>query len=206
MRGLYAIIDTQACRPSFADPLRLAEEVLDGGCAVLQLRSKDLDDAAYVALAAPMAELCRRAGVPFIVNDRVHLVRSIRADGVHLGQSDMAPDKARQLVGQVLLGVSTHSVAQAKVAAEQGVDWVAFGPINPTRTKADAEPAVGLPALQTLCSAIASPVIAIGGLDLESARQAIDAGASMVALISALAQSVDPRSTTAQFQSLFHTA
>ena len=203
MRGLYAIVDPDACQPPFADPVRLAEAILAGGCAVMQLRAKRLDDAQYVALATAISARCRKAGALFIVNDRVHLVQPLDADGVHIGQSDMPPTMARERIGSKILGVSTHNAAQAVKAAKQGADWVALGPVYETQSKVDAEPAIGLSTLRTLCEQLTAPVIAIGGIDHATANQVITAGASMIAVISALARSAEPSVAAAQLQGLF---
>ena len=204
MRGLYAIVDPQACRAPYRDPIELAEEILAGGCAVMQLRAKQLDDSAYVTLARPIIARCHRAGVPFIVNDRVHLVNDIGADGVHLGQSDMPVSAARKQLGRCFIGISTHTPEQAQKAANDTADWIAFGPIFATASKINAEPTVGIPALHSLCATISKPIIVIGGLDADNAGDAVQAGASMIAVISHLARAEDPRLAAAQLQGLFH--
>ena len=197
MRGLYAIIDPQSC-PS--DPLAIAERVLRGGCAALQLRDKHASDSAFVALGQQLRQRCARAGVPFFVNDRHWLAREIEANGVHIGQTDASVSTVRQRLGQTcLIGVSTHNLAQAKQAERDGANMIGFGPIFATRSKVAAEPVVGLSALTEVCGAVSIPVIAIGGLTLDNASAITRCGASMGAAISALCGAEDPEAVARLF-------
>ncbi len=192
--GLYAIVDPRALGDR--DPERFAVAVLEGGCARLQLRAKAGSDRALLALARRLGERCRSAGVPFVVNDRPDLARLAAAEGLHLGQDDVSPTDARQVVGDAVeIGLSTHSLEQARAA--EGCDLLAFGPVFATSSKADPDPVVGLDALATVCRESARPVIAIGGLDLARARAVRDAGAAYGAVIGALAAADDPRAAAA---------
>ncbi len=191
VRGLYAIIDPEHC--AGRDPRVIAAAVLRGGCAVLQLRAKTLDDAAFVTLGRELAQSCRAHGVTFVVNDRVALVDAIGADGLHLGQNDLSLAGARARVGShVMITVSTHSLEQARAAERRGADGIGFGPVFATRTKADADPVVGLSALAEVCGLLRIPVIAIGGITLETAPQVRLAGAPFAAVISAICAAADP--------------
>jgi thiamine-phosphate pyrophosphorylase len=190
MRGLYAIIDPAACAN---DALLIATAVLRGGCAALQLRDKQCDDASFVALGRKLSALCRTADVPFFVNDRYWLAAELGAQGVHIGQGDAALADVRRALGhERLIGVSTHDLAQARSAEQAGADLIGFGPIFVTRTKLPAEPAVGLEALTQVCASVSIPVVAIGGLTRDSAAAAASAGADMGAVISALCGVSDP--------------
>ncbi|HKP61609.1 MAG TPA: thiamine phosphate synthase [Polyangiales bacterium] len=190
MRGLYAIIDPEACR---LPPLAVAQAVLRGGCAALQLRAKQLSDADFLALGHSLGRVCRAAGVPFFVNDRVWLARELGADGVHVGQDDQALEQVREALGpQALIGLSTHSLAQALDAERRGASLIGFGPVFPTRTKLNPEPQVGLPGLREVCSVLRIPVVAIGGVDPRNAADVAAAGAPLGAAISALCAAEDP--------------
>jgi thiamine-phosphate pyrophosphorylase len=193
VRGLYAIVDPEHC--AGRDPRLVAEAILRGGCAALQLRAKQGADAAWLELGHELAALCRARGVPFIVNDRVSLAQQLGADGVHLGQGDLPIDAARALLGsRMMIGVSTHSLEQAADAERRGADGIGFGPIFATQTKAGAEPTVGVERLRQVCASVRIPVIAIGGITLETAAQIVEAGAPLAAAIAALCAVPDPES------------
>ena len=190
MRGLYAIIDPEVCR---VHPLAVAQAVLRGGCAVLQLRAKRLTDAEYLGLGHELVRECRGAGVPFFVNDRVHLVAALAADGVHVGQADLAVEAVRQALGPaVMIGVSTHSLAQARDAEARGAQLIGFGPVFATTTKLDHDPVVGLEALKSVCETVRIPVIAIGGITQANVTQVAKSGAPLAAVISAVCGAADP--------------
>lgn len=190
-KGLYAIVDPAACRGRPAE--EVADAILAGGCGVLQLRHKGPGrDRELVGVARRLASRCRRAGAPFVINDRPDLARIVDADGLHLGQGDLTVGDARRVVGSMAVGVSTHDEAQARAAVESGADLIGFGPVFETRTKADPEPVVGLELLSAVCRAVPVPVVAIGGIDLEGAALAARAGARLVAAISALCAADDP--------------
>jgi thiamine-phosphate pyrophosphorylase len=205
-RGLYAIVDPDFCRGR--DPLAVARAVLEGGCAVLQLRSKRSDQAAIEALARGLLALCRAASVPFVINDRVELAQRIGAQGVHLGQTDMPVPRARELLGpDVAIGLSTHDLGQAQAAAALGADLIGFGPVFATATKQDPDPVVGLDGLRTVCSALELPVVAIGGISANNASLVSNCGASLAAAISALCSADDPRAAARTLhQALTHRA
>lgn len=190
MRGLYAIIDPTACR---LPPLAAAEAVLRGGCAALQLRAKRLSDPEFLALGRSLLRACRTAGVPFFVNDRVWLAAELGADGVHVGQDDQPVEQVREALGpRALIGLSTHSLAQALDAERRGASVIGVGPVFPTRSKLDTAPLVGLAGLREVCAVLRIPVIAIGGIDESNAAEVAAAGAPLGAAISAVCASEDP--------------
>src|SRR5688500_10025971 len=125
VRGLYAIVDPDRC--AGRDPERIALAILDGGCAALQLRGKNLPDAGFLALARRLRARCRAANVPFFVNDRADVALLVSADGLHLGQDDLPVAEARRLLPGARIGVSTHDLAQARRAVEHGADLIGFG-------------------------------------------------------------------------------
>lgn len=184
-RGFYAILDPAECRTT---PLETAEAILRGGCAVLQLRDKRGDDRDTLALARALRERCRAAQVPFVMNDRVDLALLSEADGVHLGQEDMPVEDARRIFGGAI-GLSTHDLQQALAA---DADLIGFGPVYDTTTKANPDPTVGLDALREVCGRVAVPVVAIGGLSVERAREVAATGARLGAAIGAVCRATDP--------------
>jgi thiamine-phosphate pyrophosphorylase len=190
MRGLYAIIDPEACRGA---PSAVAEAVLRGGCAALQLRAKRLTDAEYLELGREIVSLCRTAGVPFFVNDRVGLVAELGADGVHVGQTDLPIEEVRAVLGpRRMIGVSTHTVEQALDSERRGAQMIGFGPVFATTSKLDSDPVVGLEGLRAVCGAVRIPVIAIGGIASANVLDVREAGASLAAVISAVCGVEDP--------------
>ncbi|MET0284893.1 MAG: thiamine phosphate synthase [Polyangiales bacterium] len=190
MKGLYAIIDPDHC--AGRDPLWVAEQVLAGGCAALQLRAKSSKDREQLQLARALVQRCRAQGVPFWINDRLDLGLLVEADGVHLGQDDVPIAEARRIF-RGLLGTSTHSLAQARAAVEEGADVIGFGPVFTTRSKQNPDPVVGVRGLAEVCMAVQVPVIAIGGIDRSHARDIKISGASYAAAIGALCLAEDPR-------------
>lgn len=190
-RGLYAILDPEV-RGAYA-LLDLAQEVLAGGCSVLQLRAKSLSDRDCIDLALSLRALCSTHRVPFVLNDRVDLARVVRADGVHLGQDDLPIEAARKLAGEMWIGLSTHSLAQALAAEKAGADMIGFGPVFPTTSKVNPDPVVGLARLREVTAAVQIPVAAIGGVTTENANDVTRAGAMFGAVISALSLATSPR-------------
>lgn len=201
LRGLYAIT------PQVADTARLeglAAAALEGGATALQYRAKDLPPGLMLAQARTLAALCRAHGALFIVNDSLPLAVASQADGVHLGRDDEDPRLARLAFGPGLIGVSCYDDAErAARAARDGADYVAVGSVFASPTKPGAVRA-GLAAIAAAREASGGlPVVAIGGITLANARAAIDAGADMLAVISALFDAPDVRAAAAGFTSLF---
>ena len=169
-----------------------AESLARGGAALVQLRAKNETDRRLCALAEEARDGARRGGALFVVNDRPDVALIVGADGVHLGQDDVPPADARRLLGDdVIVGLSTHSLAQLEAASREPVDYLAIGPVFATATKRDAEPVVGLELVRRARSATGLPLVAIGGIDLARAAQVTAAGADGVAVISALLERED---------------
>jgi thiamine-phosphate pyrophosphorylase len=137
-------------------------------------------------IAMRIRSACAHAGVPFVVNDRADIARLVGADGLHLGQDDLSIEDARSVVGEMQVGVSTHSLEQASRADAEGADLIAFGPVFETQTKENPDPVVGLKTLEEVCQTVSRPVVAIGGITPENAGETLQAGARYVAVISAL--------------------
>ncbi|MCB9613779.1 MAG: thiamine phosphate synthase [Sandaracinus sp.] len=194
-RGFYAIVDPDVCA---AGPLEVADALLRGGCAVLQLRYKGRDDRACLELARALVPRCRAAGVPFVMNDRFDLALLAEADGLHLGQEDLPIEEARRFF-RGPIGVSTHDLGQLRTALAAGADLVGFGPVFATTTKANPDPVVGLEGLREACTLANVPVVAIGGLDVARARACREVGASLVAAIGATCGAKDPEAAARAF-------
>jgi thiamine-phosphate pyrophosphorylase len=162
-----------------------ARSAVEGGATVIQLRRKDAPTLALVEAGRPIAELCREAGVTFIVNDDVEAALALNADGVHLGRGDEGKELAA--AAGLILGISASSIYEAIAAEEQNATYIGAGPIWDTPSKPDAPSAIGLDGLAALCEAVRAPVIAIGGIDASNARDCISAGAKGVAVVRASA-------------------
>jgi len=190
MGGIYAIIDPEAA--AGRDPLAITEMILAAGVKTLQLRAKKTAANAMFELAREMRALCSRAGARLIVNDRLDVALAAAADGVHLGQEDLPPATARGLCPRgLLIGVSTHSVAEAKAAEAGGADYIGFGAMYATRSKDGATPPQGPARLAEVVRATRLPVIAIGGIDRDRIAEVKAAGAAGAAVISALLSAPD---------------
>jgi thiamine-phosphate pyrophosphorylase len=160
---------------------------LRGGARVVQARAKGLPDGALLALARECVAAARAQGGLLLVNDRPDVALLAGADGVHLGQDDLLPRDARQaLPAGAVVGWSTHDDRQMEAAAAEPLDYVAIGPVFPTRTKADARPAVGLDGVRSARARTRLPLVAIGGITADNARAVIEAGADGVAVLSAV--------------------
>jgi thiamine-phosphate pyrophosphorylase len=201
---LYVVLDRTAARGRDLEDLLAA--VIDGGCRMVQLREKEWPSGRLLPLAKRLRERCARAGVTFVVNDRVDLAVAVNADGVHVGQDDLpAPDARRLLRDGMLLGVSTHSVAQARAAHGDGADYVAVGSMFPTTSKPDFE-LVGPVLVRTLRPELRVPLIGIGGITHDNVADVIRAGADGVAVISAICSASDPTAATRRFLELIRSA
>ncbi|HUQ27519.1 MAG TPA: thiamine phosphate synthase [Usitatibacter sp.] len=202
LRGLYAIT------PELDDTNLLAERVaqcLAGGAALVQYRAKRADDGLAREQAARLAALCRASGAIFIVNDSVQLARECGADGVHVGREDAAVAVARRALPHAIIGVSCYDdAARAEAAARDGADYVAVGSMFASRTKPDARPAP-FAAIARARAASGLPVAAIGGIELAHAASVVEAGADMLAVISALFDARDIEATARDFAHLYRT-
>ena len=162
------------------------EAALKGGATCVQLREKELDEAAFLQEAKELCALCRRYGVPFIVNDNVDVAQACGADGVHVGQEDMKAGEVRRRVGEdMILGVSVHTVEEARRAVRDGADYLGLGAVFPTSTKTDADQ-MSNETLRDICGAVEIPVVAIGGLNRDNILRLSGSGVDGVSLVSAI--------------------
>ena len=187
---LYGILDSgYAAEEDFP---RLAAALLQGGIRILQIRAKTWSSDRIIRAARAIVPLCRAAGVPLILNDHPELVAEADADGVHIGQDDLPVDQARRLMPPgKLLGLSTHSLDQARAAIALRPDYTGFGPLFATRTKPDYRP-IGVTDIQMALQESPHPVFCIGGIHRENLASVMAAGARRVVIVSAILQSPDP--------------
>ena len=170
------------------------EDALAGGATCIQLREKELDQAAFLAEAVELKALCGRYGVPLIVNDEVEVAVRSGADGVHIGQHDAAAAEVRRRIGpDMLLGVSAQTVEQAVKAERDGADYLGVGAVFSTGTKLDADD-VSFETLKAICEAVSIPVGAIGGIKAENIADLAGSGIDGVAVVSAIFAAPDIRS------------
>jgi len=195
--SLYVVLDRTAARGR--DLEEILEAAAAGGCRMVQLREKAWPSGRLWPLAERLRARAREAGVTFIVNDRVDLALALGADGVHLGQEDLPAGPARALLRpRMILGISTHSVEQARAAQAAGADYVAVGSMFATTTKADFE-LVGPQLVRKLRGDITVPLVGIGGITADNVHEVISAGADGVAVISAVCAAADPQQAAARF-------
>ena len=182
---VYPITDTDLSGLSHAEQI---DRLIAGGATLIQLRDKHAAPRDFYRQAEAALQIAREHGVRLIINDRVDVAFALGADGVHLGQTDMPVEAARRLLGErVIVGISTHNLEQAKLAANKPVDYVAFGPVFKTSTKENPDPIASLEALRGVRTIVgALPVVAIGGITLANAEEAWKAGADAVSSIAAL--------------------
>lgn len=186
---LYAVTDS-ANIPT-TELCRQVKAALEGGITCLQLRDKGLSGERLLHRAEKIRELCREYGVPFIVNDDVETAVRSCADGVHVGQTDLAAAAARKLIGpDMILGVSANTVADALKAQAAGADYIGVGAVFATDTKKDAD-AVSIQTLTDICAAVDIPVVAIGGIKESNIGALRGSGAAGVAVVSAIFSAPD---------------
>ena len=167
------------------------EAALKGGATCVQLREKELDEAAFLEEALALTALCRRYGVPLFINDNVDIAIRCGADGIHVGQEDMAADRVREKVGDgMMIGVSVHSVEEALEAERNGADCLGAGAMFSTSTKTDVD-LLPKEVLRDICGAVSIPVVAIGGIGRSNIMELAGTGVDGVALVSAIFSAED---------------
>ena len=191
---VYPILDTAMLARRGICPAHAAEALIEGGARILQFRHKEHFTREMFETAKTLSALCRAADVEFVIDDRADIARLLNA-GLHLGQDDLPPADARRIIGDsTLLGFSTHNEAQLRAAANEPVDYLALGPIFATGSKQNPDAVLGLANLRCGADALvrarppgrALPLVAIGGITRENARQVLAAGANSLAVIADL--------------------
>ncbi len=178
------------------------EKALKGGVTFVQLREKNLSEEAFVREAVEIRNLCRAYHVPFVINDSVEVALACDADGVHVGQDDMAAENARKKLGSdKIIGVSVHNAAEAQAAQAAGADYLGCGAAFPTGSKGDAH-VIGLETIRTVCSAVQIPVVAIGGINEKNILQLSGTGVCGAAIISGIFAQPDIETAAGRLRAL----
>ena len=186
---LYGILDLNYV--DVLDAAAVARAMIDGGVDIIQLRGKTHDVEKLSALAAELHAITSNHSVPLIINDHAEVARRVPLEGVHLGQDDISIAVARKIVERdVIIGKSTHSVAQAVTAQKEGADYIGYGPLFATPTKPDYPP-IGLSDIRKVHDAISIPIFCIGGIKKENLPSVISAGAKRVVIVSGLLTAPD---------------
>lgn len=198
---LHAIVDVDVAARAGWTPLDLARAYLDGGARILQIRAKQLASGPFLDLCDAIVRAASPYRASVIVNDRADLAVLADASGVHVGQDDLAPADARQLVGpDRIVGFSTHTVAQIEAAIREPISYLAIGPVFGTTTKETGYSAIGLDLVATAARLAGSiPVVAIGGITIETAESVLQAGATSVAVIGDLLAQGNPQGRVAAY-------
>ena len=191
---LYLITDRSATKMPLPEAIRQA---FQGGVRAVQLREKDLPIRELIALAQELRTLTKEFGARLFINDRVDVAIAVNADGVHLGHESMPVEAVRKIVGKgLLIGVSTHNLEEARAAEAGGADFITFGPIFKTPSKAKLGVPVGLDKIREVNNELNIPVFALGGIKSGNLRQVIGAGAAGVGMISEIMTADDIRRTS----------
>lgn len=187
---VYPITDAALTKLSHLEQVK---ELIKGGATFIQLREKHLSPREFYQSAKEVLDHTRGSEIKIIINDRVDIACALRADGVHLGQDDLPPEAARRILGEeAIIGFSTHNIDQAIAASKLPLDYIAIGPVYQTKSKENPDPVVGIEGLKTVRRAIGDfPLVAIGGINSESAQTVRQSGADSIALISCLLTPAD---------------
>ena len=176
------------------------ESALKGGATCVQLREKQLGDADFLQEAIQIHALCQQYGVPLFINDNVEVALQCHAEGIHVGQDDMAALDARAKLGpDKLIGVSAHTVEEALLAEKQGADYLGVGAVFPTSSKSDVGE-MSYETLKAICKAVSIPVVAIGGISGENVGKLAGSGICGVAVISAIYAAKDVKAAAADLK------
>ncbi len=211
MRGLYAIADVKTLAARGVDVIAFVRAVVAARPAALQLRAKELPAREMLSLLRELSAICRGAGVPLVANDRVDVAELAGCDHVHVGQDDLPFETVRRLAPRLRVGVSTHNLEQLARALAPRPSYVAYGPVYPTASKAGADPVVGIEGLKAAhvaARAAGVPLVAIGGITLDRAREiarSADAGAVIAGLFPSADAPVDLAQVTARARRLNET-
>lgn len=195
--SLYLVAPARLGAGRLAD---MVGELAAAGVDAIQLREKELEPREILELGAPVADACRKAGIPFVINDRPDIALALRADGLHLGQDDIPLEVARAIVPGILFGGSTHSPEQVDRAPGEGWDYFAVGPVFETPTK-PGRPATGLELIRHAAARAADSVwFAIGGIDASNLDDVLEAGARRVVVVRAITEAADPPTAAAELK------
>ncbi|CAM3291250.1 thiamine phosphate synthase [Rhodothermus bifroesti] len=179
----------------------LARLVIEGGADTIQFRQKFGNVRHKLYEARRTAAVCRQARIPLLIDDHLEIALAVGADGVHLGQEDFPIAEARRLLGpSAIIGATATTIEEAVEAWQAGADYIGFGPVFPTASKANPASVKGLEGLAAVCAAVPIPVIAIAGINVQRVWAVLEAGAYGVAVMTAITTAPDPRAAAAQFR------
>lgn len=190
--SLYLVTDRNL---SLGRPLEfIVEEAVKGGVTMVQLREKNCSSLEFYQLGVRLKKLLKPYNVPLIINDRLDIALAVDADGLHIGQSDLPWDVARQLLGKdKILGLSVETVEQAEESRNLAIDYIGISPVFATPTKTDTFTPFGLEGVKAVSAISSHPNVAIGGINLENAAQVLAHGANGVAVVSAISSAKNPK-------------
>jgi thiamine-phosphate pyrophosphorylase len=189
--SLYLVTDRGLARGR--STFKIVKAAVDGGVTVVQLREKDCSTREFVEQALTIKDFLRTRKIPLIINDRLDVAQAVKADGVHLGQTDMPLETAKEILGDsMIIGISAESLEDAIAAERSGADYLGVSPIYATPTKTDTAPPLGLAGLRGIRKAVRLPLVGIGGLKKQNCAEVIRNGADGVALVSAIVAADDP--------------
>ncbi|MGW8302307.1 MAG: thiamine phosphate synthase [Desulfobacterales bacterium] len=190
--SLYLVTDRGLARGR--STLEIVRAAVDGGATVVQLREKDCSTREFIEQALAIKDFLKDRAVPLIINDRLDVAQAVKADGVHLGQTDMPLKVAKKILGDsMIIGISAESLQDAVEAEKGGADYLGVSPIYATPTKTDTALPLGLEGLREIRKAVRIPLVGIGGLNRDNAAKVIRNGADGVAVVSAIVAADDPQ-------------
>ena len=196
---LYVILDATLLTVS---AIECAQELAGAGVRLMQYRHKHGPAAEMLRVSKELASTLQPQGITFIVNDRPDVAAMAHASGVHVGQDDLGVEATRSLVGEKIIGTSTHNLEQFQKAVDSSADYIAVGPIFATSSKENPDPVVGTELIRRVRSLTDKPIVAIGGIKLENAAEVVAAGADSVAVISDILRAPDRRQRAKQYLDL----
>lgn len=181
----------------------LVAELVDAGVGIVQLREKEAEAGDVIRMAEPVLAACREAGVPFIINDRPDIAVAIDADGVHVGQNDLPATWARRIVGERVVGLSSHTEGEidAAMALGKDIDYLVAGPVHETPTK-HGRPGTGPSLIRYAAERVDIPWFAIGGIDARTLPEVLEAGARRIVVVRAITEAADPPAAAAELHAL----
>jgi thiamine-phosphate pyrophosphorylase len=185
---LYLVAPARLTAGPLAD---LVPELVSAGVDVIQLREKEMEAADLIRVGAPLVEACAGVGIPFILNDRPDVALALGASGVHLGTNDLPTSVGRAILGDAIVGRSTHSKDDIAVAVASGPDYIAVGPVHETPTK-PGRPAAGIELVRHAAETVTIPWFAIGGIDGSNLSEVLEAGARRIVVVRAITEATDP--------------
>ena len=197
--SLYLVTDRDLARGR--STFEIVKAAVDGGVTVVQLREKHCSTREFIEQALAIKNFLKARKVPLIINDRLDVAQAVKADGVHLGQTDMPLEMAKDILSDsMLIGISAESIEDAIAAEKGGADYLGVSPIYTTSTKTDTAPPLGLAGLREIRKAVSLSLVGIGGLNKENSAEAIRSGADGVAVVSAIVAADDPKAAAIELK------